>query len=236
VLIVPAIDLLQGQAVRLVQGDYATPTFYGDPIDWLTRWRNARARLIHVVDLDGARDGRPSQLALIKSLAGRGVPLQVGGGIRSVEDARAVIEAGARRIVLGTTSVEDPVVVDDLVAEFGNRVLIAIDCRDGIVVTRGWTKSSGAPAAELAQSMAARGVQRFLVTDVRRDGTMTTPNYELLEEMVGLGLSILASGGVSTVEAVTRLDSIGVEGAIVGRALYEGTVTMAEITGALHAG
>ena len=230
--VIPAIDLKGGACVRLFQGDFNRETVFSrDPAETALRWERAGARRIHVVDLEGSRSGVPTNLEAIGAIAGAAsIPVQVGGGIRNVETARALLEAGVGRVVLGTAAVEDPELVREICRRWGaERVIIAVDAREGRVATWGWTEDTSVEATELVREMSALGPRRFLYTDISRDGTMTSPNFGAVEELVReTGMSIIASGGVSKVDDIRRLASTGAESVIVGRALYEGTVDLAE--------
>jgi phosphoribosylformimino-5-aminoimidazole carboxamide ribotide isomerase len=228
-LVIPAIDILNGRAVRLVQGDFAVPMDFGTPAQRLEQWKAAGAKMVHVVDLEGARSGSPTQTDTITNLAGVGLPLEVGGGIRTLEDAERLVDAGVSRLAIGTQAVEDPDHLGRLIASYGEKIVVAIDSRDGKVVTRGWLKATDVAATDLARDLASAGVQRFLVTDVRRDGTLTEPNFEQLAAVKkASGVPVIASGGVSSLDAVIRLRQMGIDEAIVGRALYDGSLDFSE--------
>jgi phosphoribosylformimino-5-aminoimidazole carboxamide ribotide isomerase len=225
VQIIPAIDLQRGRAVRLVQGDFDRETVYGeDPTEVARRWLADGAELIHVVDLDGAREGRPVQLDLVGRIAAV-APVQVGGGLRGEADIERAIEAGARRVVIGTAAL-DQALVEELVVRYGDTLVVALDTRSGMIAARGWTEETDRTLLELAETLLQTGVRRFLHTDVERDGTLTSPNYASLRELIALGAPVIASGGVSTMDDIDRLRALGAEAAIVGRALYEGSVSL----------
>ena len=230
--VIPAIDLKDGACVRLYQGDFEqTTVFSTDPAETALRWQSAGAPRIHVVDLDGSRSGIPANLESIRAIADAvSVPLQVGGGVRTVETAQALLEAGVERVVLGTAAVEDPGLVQELCRRWGaERVVVAVDARKGRVAIRGWTEDTPVDATELVKEMAVLGPQRFLYTDISRDGTMTAPNFGAVAAMVqNTGLAIIASGGVTSLDDLRRLAQTGAEAAIVGRALYEGSLDLAE--------
>jgi phosphoribosylformimino-5-aminoimidazole carboxamide ribotide isomerase len=226
-LVIPAIDLQGGRAVRLLRGDFDRETVYGeDPVAVARRWRGAGAPLLHVVDLDGARAGRPAQLGLVRKIAAV-APAQAGGGLRTEEDVEEILQGGARRAVLGTAALDLPRITA-LAARYGDRLVVALDVRDGRVAVRGWTESSGWAALDLAQALLEAGVRRFLHTDVERDGTLTAPNFTSLQALIALGAPVIASGGVSSVDHIRRLREIGAEAAVVGRALYEGALDVRE--------
>ena len=230
--VIPAIDLRGGRCVRLYQGDYAQETVYSDdPVEVAQRWQEAGAVRLHVVDLDGAALGEPTNLEVVANIAGSvWTPLQLGGGIRSVETIDRAIAMGAGRVVLGTSAIADPGLVETACELFGpEAIIVGVDARDGMVATRGWTESSGVTAIDLVSQMTALGVERFVYTDIARDGTMTEPNFQAIQELMeSADASIVASGGVSTLEHLERLAKLGVEGAIVGKALYEGAIDLKE--------
>ena len=229
-IVIPAIDLRGGKCVRLTQGDYQQETvFDDDPLAVARRWEAAGAGWLHVVDLEGARDGVPQQretiAAIVEALA---IPVQVGGGIRSRSHASDLFEAGVARIVLGTAAVNDPQLVLDLLAEHGaERIIVGVDARDGLVATQGWLETSSVGALDLIKRMRDAGVQRVVYTDIERDGMLTSPNFEAVAEAAGLGIALVASGGVSKRSDLERLATIaGVEATIVGRALYTGDLVL----------
>ena len=228
--VVPAIDLRGGRCVRLYQGDYARETVYSDaPGEVAERWIEAGASRLHVVDLDGAKAGAPVNLPAIESIAAAAtVPVQLGGGIRSVESARAALDLGVDRVMTGTAAVRDPESVAAMCDALGpEAVVVSVDARDGLVALDGWTRSSRVRAAELMHRMSEMGVVRFLYTDIARDGTLAGPNYGAIESLRGeISANIMVAGGISSVEHLLRLQRIGVEAAVVGKALYTGDVSL----------
>ena len=227
----PAIDLRGGRCVRLVQGDFGrTKEYDADPARRAREWERRGARAIHVVDLDGARGGRPEQLGLIRRIAGSvEVPLQVGGGIRTIEDLRAARGAGASRVVMGTAAVGDRELRLKAIEELGPDLVVAVDARDGLVATHGWQSSSGVHVLDLARELADDGAGSVLYTDVSRDGM---DRGAALEETAAVAsfLPTIASGGVRGAADVAALAGIeGVAGVVVGTALYEGRVTLEEL-------
>ena len=229
-IVIPAIDLRGGRCVRLVQGDYARETvFSDDPVQVACQWQQMGARLLHVVDLDGALDGVPSQRDVIGAIvAALEIPVQVGGGVRSVDHAVALFDAGVQRIVMGTAAIEHPELVDRLLRSHGaERIVVGVDARAGKVATRGWTEISDVSAEQLIAAMRDRGVRRVVYTDIDRDGTLESPNFESIEQVGALGIAVVASGGVASRAHLERLATItGVDEAIVGRALYTGDVVL----------
>ena len=229
--IIPAIDLRHGACVRLYQGDYGREEIFGeDPSAVARKWRDCGAALIHIVDLDGAAEGRLVNRDGITSIMDvEGVRLEVGGGIRTKEDAGWLFERGVERIVLGTAAVEDPALVTSLVAAYPGAIVVSLDARDGLVTTHGWLQGTSVRVSELCSRMFEAGVSRFVYTDVRRDGTMTEPNFEALERLVeSTPASVTAAGGISTLEHLRRLKDVGASGAILGKAIYVGSIDLGE--------
>ncbi len=230
--VIPAIDLKSGRCVRLYQGDYQQETVYSnDPRSVALDWQEQGAPRLHMVDLDGAVEGRPANLRVVTDIVGSlTIPVQVGGGIRDIETAQAMLEAGAERVVIGTAAVRNPSLVSQLCQNYGSqRVVVAVDARDGRVAIEGWTQETSMDAEALGNRMAELGVIRLLYTDISRDGTLTEPNFGANAELVkSTGLAVQASGGISSLEHISRLVEAGVEGAIVGRALYTGDIKLAE--------
>ena len=227
----PAIDLRGGRCVRLKQGDFDREREYdADPVERAREWERRGARAIHVVDLDGAKEGRPVQLDLVRRIAGSvGVPLQVGGGVRALEDLRALQEAGAACVVMGTAAVLDRELRLRAVEEVGDALIVAVDARGGIVATHGWQKKSGWGVLDLARELAGDGVSSVLYTDVSRDGMDAGAALESTAAVAEV-LPTIASGGVRGAEDVMALSKVpGIVGAVVGTALYEGRVTLEEL-------
>ena len=230
--IIPSIDLKAGRCVRLFQGDFQRETvFSDDPVSVALQWQNQGAARLHLVDLDGAARGALANKAAISEiLESLSIPVQIGGGIRSVATAEAFIELGAGRVVIGTAAVENPDMVRILCAGLGSeKVVVAVDAREGKVATRGWTEDTGVEVMDLVIQMADLGVTRLLFTDISRDGTLTQPNYQANRDLAQRsGMAVLASGGIAALEHISRLKETGVEGAIMGIALYTGAVDLAQ--------
>lgn len=231
-LVIPAIDLKDGVCVRLVQGraDHST-VVAADPVETALRWQEAGARLLHVVDLDGAFAGKPRHLSIVAEVArALHIPVQVGGGVRSMQGIGALLEAGVQRVILGTVAVEEPALVREAAQEFGERILVGIDARNGMVSVRGWVEDSSVTAVSLAERVRDAGVRQIVFTDIARDGMLTGPNIPSLARMAAIpGLSVIASGGVSSVADLLAIQEIGgVWGAIVGKALYSGHVDLSK--------
>jgi phosphoribosylformimino-5-aminoimidazole carboxamide ribotide isomerase len=239
VLLYPAIDIRGGQAVRLLQGDYARETTYdADPVDAATRWAGEGAEFLHVVDLDGAKAGEPRNLDAIRRIAAAvECPIQVGGGLRDMASVDAILEAGAARVVIGTAALRDPDFLSRALAEYGDRIVVSIDTQGGKVSLQGWTVVSDMSGVRMVDALTGSGVQRFLCTAIEVDGTMEGPAIDQLNEIADSTSSqVIASGGVGELAHLERLAERGasnIEGAIVGRALYERKFTVAEGIAAL---
>ena len=226
----PAIDLLDGQAVRLVQGRYEDVTVYDpDPAARARSWRG-KVPVLHVVDLAGARAGRPTQLGAVKAIADAfGPGVQVGGGVRTRADFAAVLAAGATRVVLGSVAVRDPAMVLDLSREHPGVVVVAVDARDGFVAVDGWTQDTRARAVDVVRALGDAPLAGVLYTDVARDGTGSGPNLDATADLAAaIPVPVIASGGVGTLDHLRALAARGIHDCIVGRALYDGTFTLEE--------
>jgi len=233
VILYPAIDIRGGQAVRLLQGDYERETAYdADPVDAAMRWASEGAEFLHVVDLDGAKAGEPQNLDPVRRIAvAVECPIQVGGGLRDADSVNAVLEAGAERVVIGTAALRDPEFLGAMLDAHGDRVIVSVDARDGRVALEGWTEAGKEGVVEAVAALSERGVERFLCTAIEVDGTMEGPAIDQLNEIAAETSSqLIASGGVGNLTHLKSLASqasANVEGAIVGRALYERRFTVA---------
>lgn len=229
--IYPAIDMVEGRAVRLRQGRSDDMTVYGDPLMMARQFYGEGAQYLHMVDLDGAFTGEGGNKALALSIA-RQVPIkiQLGGGIRDMDTITRLLEGGIERVILGTAALRNPELVLRAIEKFGcERVVIGIDAREGRVAVQGWVEGSDVTPLELAQKMRAAGAKYIVYTDIARDGMLSGPNLENTRELVEKsGMSIIASGGVSAPEDVERVRDLGCEGAIIGKALYEGRITLGQ--------
>jgi len=240
VILYPAIDIRDGQAVRLLQGDYERETAYdADPVDAAKRWAGEGAEFLHVVDLDGAKAGEPRNLEAISRIAASvECPIQVGGGLRDDESVAAVLEAGAERAVIGTAAQRDPEFLQTMIDAYADRVVVSVDARDGKVSLSGWTETSDVDVADAVAELSRRGVARFLCTAIEVDGTMEGPAlHELSRIASATPAQVIASGGVGEIAHLRTLAHempANVEGAIVGRALYERRFTVAEAIAALR--
>lgn len=231
-LVIPAIDIMGGKVVRLLRGDpreMKSYAYLGDPIELARRWESEGARLIHVVDLDAAL-GLGDNINLIKMITRSvGIQVQVGGGIRSIERARQIIDAGAARMVLGSLAFKSVESLKFLLGEFGpERVAVALDHLNGMVMINGWRQPAYKTLREAAEFFASIGVRYFLITSIERDGMMAGPDIENLSKVMDLDVKVIASGGIRSLNDIILLRDIGVYGIIIGRALYEGALTFRE--------
>jgi phosphoribosylformimino-5-aminoimidazole carboxamide ribotide isomerase len=232
VLILPAIDLRGGQCVRLRQGDYSQETVFGsDPAAMARRWVEQGATYLHLVDLDGARQGRPINGESVRRIvAGSGVPCQLGGGLRTEADVAEALSWGVARVVIGTKALKDPAWLEGLCRSFPDRIVLGLDAREGRVATEGWLEVSERTALDIARQCAAWPLAALVYTDISCDGMLAGPNLDALAEMARtVPLPVIASGGVTTLEDVRRLARQGLAGCIIGRALYEGRLNLNEV-------
>jgi phosphoribosylformimino-5-aminoimidazole carboxamide ribotide isomerase len=227
--IIPAIDLREGRCVRLYQGDYAQETIYSDdPVEVALEWQSLGASRLHIVDLDGAAKGEVCNLDIITQIASTMlIPTQLGGGIRDLETIKQLLKAGIERIILGTAAVEDPQLVQEACRSFRESIIVSVDAHEGNIATHGWREKTGLKAAEFIKSMIEIGVRRFIYTDISRDGTLTEPDFSAIFELVdAFRLPIIAAGGISSLDHIKMLQRLGVEGAIIGKALYTGDIKL----------
>lgn len=238
-ILYPAIDIRGGQAVRLLEGDYARETIYdADPVDAAKRWAEEGAEFLHVVDLDGAKAGEPKNLDAIERIANAvGRPIQVGGGLRNKQAVQQVLDAGAERVVIGTAALKDPEFLQAMIDAHADRIVVSVDARAGKVALEGWTEAGKEGAVDVVAALGERGVARFLCTAIEVDGTMEGPAIDQLGEIATATSSkIIASGGVGTLAHLKSLSSSlpTLDGAIVGRALYEQRFTVKQAIEALR--
>ncbi|MFZ4565012.1 MAG: 1-(5-phosphoribosyl)-5-[(5-phosphoribosylamino)methylideneamino]imidazole-4-carboxamide isomerase [Prochlorococcaceae cyanobacterium] len=233
--IIPAIDLLDGHCVRLHQGDYDRVTrFADDPVRQALEWERQGAPRLHLVDLDGARSGEAVNDAVVRAItAALAIPVQLGGGVRSRDRAEDLLACGLDRVILGTVAIEQPALVHELAAAHPGRIVVGIDARDGRVATRGWIEESSVEATALAMSLADSGITAIISTDIATDGTLAGPNREALRAMAAAAapVPVIASGGIgdlADVLSLLALEPLGVHGVVVGRALYDGRLDLAE--------
>jgi phosphoribosylformimino-5-aminoimidazole carboxamide ribotide isomerase len=238
-ILLPAIDILDGKAVRLTKGDFDARTVYDrDPLDAAQRWVEQGARALHVVDLDGARNGAPANLDHVARISNSlAVPVQVGGGLRSVGSVEDAMTAGASRVVLGTAAFTDVDFLDQVLGMYGERVAVSVDVRGGMLATSGWTEQTDIPVESVVQRLGARGVHRFIYSSIDHDGTLTGPDLDAARRVAeAVRGTFVYSGGISSLDdlrALAALRQVNLSGVIVGKALYEGRFTVAEAIAAL---
>lgn len=229
--IIPALDIRGGRCVRLYQGDYEQETvFYEDPVTAALTWYSQGARWAHVIDLDGASAGEPQNTKAVEEIVKEsGLLVELGGGIREEAVAEKVLRLGVSRIVLGTVAIENRELVKRLCQRFGEAIAVSLDARDGKIAIRGWQKNTLVEVLQLGREMADAGVSRLIYTDIKRDGTLTEPNFDMIKRLTGeTDVPVIVAGGISRLEHLERLKEIGVEGAIIGKALYTGDINLGE--------
>jgi len=229
--IIPAIDIRDGRCVGLYQGDYGQQTIFDDdPTAVALMWLSEGARWLHIVDLDGAASGEPRNIATIEEIVKVSrLPVELGGGIRREDVAEEVLSKGVNRVILGTSAVEDPGLVERLCRRFGEAVIVTLDVRDGKIATHGWLKDTSVHVLEFAKDMVEVGVRRFIYTDIKRDGTLTEPDFDMASRLIAeTGVPIIASGGICRMEHLAKLKELFVEGVIIGKALYTGDIDLRE--------
>ena len=234
-ILFPAIDIRGGKCVRLIQGDYDQEIIYNDsPVAMAKEWERQGAEYIHVVDLDGAKTGDSLNKTAIERMAKSvQVPIQVGGGIRTMDAIDSHIANGVSRVIIGTAAIEDPQFVGDAVAKYDRKIAVSIDARNGFVATNGWTETSDVKAVDLLLRLADIGVKTVVYTDILKDGMLLGPNFIELQMMnEASGIDIIASGGVSTERDIAKLREMNLYGAIIGKALYEGNLSLEKVMGA----
>ncbi|NMB33825.1 MAG: 1-(5-phosphoribosyl)-5-[(5-phosphoribosylamino)methylideneamino]imidazole-4-carboxamide isomerase [Clostridium sp.] len=230
-IIYPAVDVKDGRCVRLVQGEFDKVTVYSDdPVEMALKWESMGAQYLHVVDLDGARTGRSCNIPIISEMAVKiGIPVQLGGGIRTIENIETILCKGIHRVILGTSAVKDPDLVKQALENFGDSIVVGIDAKDGMVAIEGWAKTSKFTAIGFARKMEELGAKTIIYTDIARDGMLSGPNLKAMEEMANaVNVEVIASGGVSDINDIKDLRKVGVRGVIVGKALYTGDLDLKE--------
>ncbi|MGF7056754.1 1-(5-phosphoribosyl)-5-[(5-phosphoribosylamino)methylideneamino]imidazole-4-carboxamide isomerase [Brassicibacter mesophilus] len=226
-IIFPAIDLKDGKCVRLKQGKFDEVTVFGEsPVEMAKKWEDDGAKFLHLVDIDGAKDGIPKNLELIKNIASNlNIPIQIGGGIRTKETVRILLEAGVNRIILGTVAVNNKDLLKELVDEYKGKIVVSIDAKDGLVAVDGWINVSEVSSIDLVCELENIGVKTVVYTDISKDGMMQGPNFEVYKTLKkNTKIDIIASGGVSSIEDLKKLKDIGVYGSITGKAIYTGAI------------
>ncbi|MZQ75085.1 MAG: 1-(5-phosphoribosyl)-5-[(5-phosphoribosylamino)methylideneamino]imidazole-4-carboxamide isomerase [Peptoclostridium sp.] len=231
-MIYPAIDIKDGRCVRLKQGKFDDITvYYENPAEAAALWKGKGAKYIHIVDLDGALEGVPKNLEVIREIAnGVDIPVQIGGGIRSRQTVDLLLSAGVRRVIVGTMAVKNRELLEELVKEYGDKIVVGIDAKDGKVAVEGWEEVSSIDSIELASELSTVGVKTVIYTDISKDGMMSGPNFEVYGELKEkTSLEVIASGGISSAEDIKKLAAMGVDGAIVGKALYSGAIDFEDL-------
>lgn len=232
--LIPAIDMIDGKCVRLRQGVFEDKTIYSDdPVDVATRWESQGARRLHLVDLEGSRAGAPLELETVRRIAAAvKIPVQMGGGVRSMEICRQVLDIGVDRVIIGTSAATDRVFAETVFHSLGEQAILGLDAKNGKVAVKGWEETTEEEAVEFAVRMQACGARRVIYTDISRDGMMQGVNIEAMRQMAeALNIPVIASGGVSTLEDIDNLkllEDIGIEGAILGKALYTGNIELSQ--------
>ena len=231
--LIPAIDLLDSKVVRLYQGDYSSQTvFSSDPVDTAKKWETMGAERIHIVDLNGAREGSIHHLRVIDEIVNQvSVPIQLGGGLRTLEAIQEVLNLGVQRVVIGSVIVADPTIAFDAISTFGDRIICGLDAKNGSIMVEGWEKESTSDVFSISKELTSRGARRFVYTDISRDGTMAGPNIDELSKFIVASSpsNVIASGGVSSIEDVVDLSVMGLEGVIIGKSLYSGAIDFVEL-------
>lgn len=231
-ILFPAIDIRDGKCVRLTQGDYSKEKIYSDsPAAMAAQWEQQGAEYIHTVDLDGAKSGKSQNLAYIREIAEKtAIPVQVGGGIRSLQIIEQYMQAGVARVIIGTAAINDKAFLKEAVKLFGDGIAVSIDARKGYVATDGWTETSTVKAIDLVRELEEIGVSTIVYTDIMKDGMLQGPNFEELEAInQATSMDVIASGGISSKADIDRLKTLDLYGAIIGKALYDGTIDFREV-------
>jgi phosphoribosylformimino-5-aminoimidazole carboxamide ribotide isomerase len=229
--IIPAIDIRGGKCVRLYQGDYSQETVFDmNPVAVALRWKSQGARWLHVVDLDGSATGKPQNMAAVEEIIRTGsLLIELGGGIRREDIAEELLRKGISRIILGTVAIENPRLVKKLCQRFGEAIVVGLDARNGKIAIHGWRKDTVIDVLQLGREMVKLGVKRFIYTDIKRDGTLTEPNFDMVGKLIAeVDVPIIASGGICKMEHLQRLKELGAEGVIIGKALYTGEIDLKE--------
>lgn len=230
--IYPAIDISKGKCVRLLQGVRKNETIYGDdPLEMAYKWKSLGAKRLHIVDLDGAFDGESMNAAIISTIIKNvGIPVQIGGGLRSLDKVKSLLDIGVNKAILGTAAIEDPSFVAKAVLEFGDKIAIGIDAKNGKVAIKGWTEESEVLAFDLALKMKEIGVKTVIYTDIAKDGMLSGPNFEMTAQIAQIkDIKVIASGGISAIDDVLQLKELNIYGVIVGKALYNGNIDLEKL-------
>lgn len=231
-IIFPAIDIRNGKCVRLYQGREDQETVYFEnPVEVAKMWLDKGAEYLHIVDLNGAFSGNPDNRAIIKEIVSTvNIPVQVGGGVRNLEAAQNLMDLGVERFIVGTVAVKQPEILDQMIEKYGEKVVVSLDCWGGKVCVDGWVKESAVDAVDFAKKLKSKGIKTIVYTDISKDGTLEGPNLEELKRISEeTGLDVIASGGIGSVEDVKAVEAMGLYGTIIGKALYEGRIDLAEL-------
>jgi len=229
--IIPAVDIKGGKCVRLYQGDYNRETVFDeDPVTAALTWYSKGAQWLHIVDLDGAVSGEPQNMDVVEEIMKEsGLLIELGGGIRQEEVAEKLLRQGVSRIILGTAAIENRELVKKLCQQFGEAIAVSLDARDGKIAIRGWQKNTVVEVLQLSREMVDAGMRRLIYTDIKRDGTLTEPNFDMIDRLlVAAKVPVIVAGGISRLEHLQRLKELGAEGAIIGKALYTGDIDLGE--------
>lgn len=230
--IIPAIDIRNGKCVRLTQGRFDDVKIYSEnPVEFAKRWEDQGAEMLHIVDLDGAEKSMLKNYGVICKIRNAvSIPIQAGGGINNEEAAYKLISSGIDRIIIGTAAIIDQYFFDKLLNKYRDNIIVSLDAKEGSLMIKGWTDEIHVSSVVAAADLEKKGVKRFIYTDVTKDGTLTVPNYKDIKNLINaLNVPVIAAGGISSIEAIKKLKKIGAEGVIVGKALYEGKVTIGEM-------
>ncbi len=229
--IIPAIDIKDGKCVRLYQGDYDQVTVFDlDPVTAALNWYSQGARWLHIVDLDGAVIGEPQNMDVVEDIIKESsLLIELGGGVRQEEVAENLLQQGVSRIVLGTAAIENRELIKKLCQQFGEAIAVSLDARDGKIAIHGWQKNTVVEVIKLSREMVDAGVRRFIYTDIKRDGTLTEPNFDMIDTLLAeANVPVIVAGGISRLEHLRRLRELGAEGAVIGKALYTGDINLGE--------
>jgi phosphoribosylformimino-5-aminoimidazole carboxamide ribotide isomerase len=230
-IVFPAIDIRDGKCVRLIQGRIDQQTIYfQDPTEVAKLWQAQGATYLHVIDLDGAFGQSKKNRKVIADIVKQcTIPIQVGGGVRSIEDAKELLDVGVKRVIVGTVAIKNPKLLSDLLVLYKERVVVSLDCLDGFVQVEGWTDGSSIDAFAFAQTLKKQGVNTIVYTDISKDGMLQGPNFDQLSRIQMSGLNVIASGGISSLDDVVKVKNMGIYGVIVGKALYENRINLEEL-------
>lgn len=231
--IIPAIDIIGGKCVRLTQGDYAQQKTYNEnPLEVAKMFEAAGIRYLHLVDLDGAKNGRITNQAVLENIAkNTSLHIDFGGGLKTDDDVAAAFNSGAKQITAGSVAVKSPETVYCWIAQYGaDKIILGADCRNRKIAVNGWQEESTLDVIDFVNQYKAKGIQQVICTDISKDGMLQGPSFELYEELLTTGIGLVASGGVTTIDDVTALKQMGCSGAIIGKAIYEGTITLKQLT------